>query len=152
MATTNGTAQRSPLHWSVWPFVCVAGGVAFAIVALSHAWVTVVPTVWLVVCTLTAGWQKVFHEAPAIGFIAQASRFSEALAQGKVLAPAKSVADMHRVIFANYLDAALCTVFMAIVVAMIVSGVISIRRALATPTVSTNEVGYDTKDLGTARA
>jgi carbon starvation protein len=118
----------------------------------AYAWVTIVPTIWLVVCTLTAGWQKVFHDAPAIGFIAQANRFSEALAQGKVLAPAKSVTDMHRVIFANYLDAALCAVFMAIVVAMIVSGVISIRRALATPTVSTNEVGYDTKDLGTARA
>ena len=118
----------------------------------AYAWVTIVPTAWLVVCTLTAGWQKVFHEAPAIGFIAQANRFSEALAQGTVLAPAKSVADMHRVIFANYLDAALCAVFMAIVVAMIVSGVISIRKALATPTVSTSEVGYDTKDLGTARA
>jgi carbon starvation protein len=118
----------------------------------AYAWVTIVPTVWLVVCTLTAGWQKVFHEVPAIGFIAQANRFSEALAQGKVLAPAKSIADMHRVIFANYLDAALCAVFMAIVVAMIVSGVIAIRRALATPVVSTHEVGYDTKGLGTARA
>jgi carbon starvation protein len=118
----------------------------------AYAWVTIVPTVWLVVCTLTAGWQKVFHEAPAIGFIAQANRFSEALAQGKILAPAKSIADMHRVVFANYLDAALCAVFMAIVVAMIVSGVIAIRRALATPTVSTHEVGYDTQDLRTARA
>jgi carbon starvation protein len=118
----------------------------------AYAWVTIVPTIWLVVCTLTAGWQKVFHEAPAIGFIAQANRFSEALAQGKILAPAKSMADMQRVIFANYLDAALCAVFMAIVVAMIVSGVVAIRRALATPTVSTHEVGYDAKDLGTARA
>jgi len=118
----------------------------------AYAWVTIVPTLWLVVCTLTAGWQKVFHEAPAIGFVAQANRFSEALAQGKILAPAKSVADMHRVIFANYLDAALCAVFMAIVVAMIIGGIVSIRRALATPTASTHEVGYDTKDLGTARA
>jgi carbon starvation protein len=115
----------------------------------AYAWVTIVPTIWLVVCTLVAGWQKVFHEAPAIGFIAQANRFSEALAQGKILAPAKSIGDMHRVIFANYLDAALCAMFMAIVVAMVVSGVIGIRRALATPTASTNEVGYD---IGTARA
>jgi carbon starvation protein len=115
----------------------------------AYAWVTIVPTIWLVVCTLVAGWQKVFHEEPAIGFIAQANRFSEALAQGKILAPAKSIADMHRVIFANYLDAALCAVFMAIVVAMVVSGVIGIRRALATPTASTHEVGYD---IGTARA
>jgi carbon starvation protein len=118
----------------------------------AYAWVTIVPTAWLVVCTLTAGWQKVFHETPAIGFIAQANRFSDALAQGKILAPARSLTDMHRVIFANYLDAALCAVFMAIVVAMIVSGVIAVRRAMATPTVSTHEVGYDTTDLGTARA
>jgi carbon starvation protein CstA len=118
----------------------------------AYAWVTIIPTFWLVVCTLTAGWQKVFHEVPAIGFIAQANRFSEALAQGKVLAPAKSIADMHRVIFANYLDAALCAVFMAIVVAMVVSGIMGIRRALATPAVSTKEIGYDTKDLGTAPA
>jgi carbon starvation protein CstA len=118
----------------------------------AYAWVTIVPTVWLVVCTLTAGWQKVFDEVPAIGFIAQANRFSDALAHGTILAPAKSLTDMHRVIFANYLNAALCAVFMAIVVAMIVSGIIAIRRALASPTVSTHEVGYDSKDLGTARA
>ena len=118
----------------------------------AYAWVTIVPTVWLVVCTLTAGWQKVFHEAPAIGFIAQANRFSEALAQGQILAPAKDLTDMHRVIFANYLDAALCAMFMAIVVAMIVSGVIAIRRALATPAVSTHEVGHGSQDVGTAPA
>jgi hypothetical protein len=41
---------------------------------------------------------------------------------------------------------------MAIVVAMIISGVIAVRQAMATPTVSTHEVGYDTTDLGTARA
>src|SRR4029077_15828502 len=71
-----------------------------------YAWVTIVPTFWLVVCTLTAGWQKLFHEAPAIGFIAQANRFSDALAQGKILAPAKTIEDMHRIAFNNYLDAA----------------------------------------------
>jgi carbon starvation protein len=117
----------------------------------AYVWVTIAPTIWLVVCTLTAGWQKVFHDAPAIGFIAQANRFSEALAQGKILAPAKSIADMHRVVFANYLDAALCAAFMAIVIAMIVSGAVAIRRALATPTASTKEIGYDTQGLGAAR-
>jgi carbon starvation protein len=126
--------------------------VLFKMKRQAYAWVTIAPTVWLVVCTLTAGWQKVFHEVPAIGFIAQADRFSDALAQGKILAPAKSIVDMHRVVFANYLNAALCALFMAIVVAMIVAGVIAIRRALATPTVSTHEVGYDTQELGTARA
>src|SRR5258706_16407811 len=95
------------------------------------AWVTIVPTSWLVVCTLTAGWQKLFHEAPSIGFIAQANRFSDALAQGKILAPAKSVADMQRIAFNNYLDAALCAMFMAIFVAMIIGGVICAPQAFA---------------------
>ncbi len=63
-----------------------------------YAWVTILPTVWLVVCTLTAGWQKLFDANPAIGFLAAAGKFSDALAQGKVLAPAKTVEDMHRVI------------------------------------------------------
>jgi carbon starvation protein CstA len=117
-----------------------------------YAWVTIVPAFWLVVCTLTAGWQKLFHEAPAIGFIAQANRFSDALAQGKILAPAKTIEDMHRIAFNNYLDAALCAMFMAIVVAMIVGGVISIRKALASSTVSTHEVDHDAQDLRAARA
>jgi carbon starvation protein CstA len=107
-----------------------------------YAWVTVVPTFWLVVCTLSAGWQKLFNEAPAIGFIAQANRFSDALAQGKLLAPAKTIGDMQRIAFNNYLDAALCAMFMAIVVAMIIGGVISIRKALASTNPSTHEVGY----------
>ena len=30
------------------------------------------PTVWLIICTLTAGWQKLFDSDPAIGFLAHA--------------------------------------------------------------------------------
>jgi carbon starvation protein len=117
-----------------------------------YAWVTIVPTTWLVICTLAAGWQKLFHEAPAISFIAQANRFSDALAQGKVLAPAKTIADMHRIVFNNYLDAALCAMFMTIVVAMIVAGVISVRKALASASVSTKEVGHDARDVRSVHA
>jgi len=38
-----------------------------------YAFVTVLPTAWLVICTLTAGLQKVFDSAPSIGFSKQPS-------------------------------------------------------------------------------
>ena len=107
-----------------------------------YAWVTILPTAWLVICTLTAGWQKLFAEAP-IGFLALARKYSDGIAAGKLLAPAKSVDEMSRIVLNNTLDAALCAVFMAIVVAMLVAGVLSIREALASETVCTKEVGHD---------
>ena len=37
-----------------------------------YAWVTILPAIWLVVCTLTAGLQKIFHPDPRIGFLSHA--------------------------------------------------------------------------------
>ena len=83
-----------------------------------YAWVTLLPTCWLLVTTLTAGIQKVFHPDPSIGFLALANKFSDAAAKGTVLAPAKSIAEMQRVAFNNYLDAVVCGVFVILVLAM----------------------------------
>jgi len=83
-----------------------------------YVWVTLVPTAWLLITTLTAGIEKIFHSDPKIGFIALANRFSTAAAQGTVLAPAKSIAEMQRVAFNNYLDAVVCALFVALVLAM----------------------------------
>jgi carbon starvation protein len=83
-----------------------------------YVWVTLVPTAWLLVTTLTAGIQKIFHPDPKIGFVALAQKFSDSLAAGKVLAPAKSLDQMRQVIFNNYLDAVVCGLFVLLVVAM----------------------------------
>ncbi len=85
-----------------------------------YVWVTLVPTAWLLVTTLTAGIQKIFHSDPAIGFLALANKFSAAAAQGTLLAPAKSIEQMQRVAFNNYLDAVVCGVFVLLVLAMCV--------------------------------
>jgi carbon starvation protein len=85
-----------------------------------YVWVTLVPTAWLLITTLTAGVQKIFHPDPKIGFVALARRFSDAAAQGTLLAPAKSIEEMQRVAFNNYLDAVVCAVFVLLVVAMCV--------------------------------
>ncbi len=85
-----------------------------------YVWVTLVPTIWLLVTTMTAGLQKIFSSDPRIGFLALAHKFSDAAAQGTILAPAKSLAEMQRVAFNNYLDAAVCGVFVLLVCAMCV--------------------------------
>ncbi len=106
-----------------------------------YAWVTIVPTLWLLVCTLTAGLQKIVSAEPAIGFVAHARVFGDAAAAGKILAPAKTIEEMHRVIVNDYVDATLSALFVAVVLAMIVYGVIAIRRALGDPKITAIEIG-----------
>jgi carbon starvation protein len=115
-----------------------------------YAWVTITPAVWLAICTLTAGWQKVFHENPAIGFLAQAHKYSAAIIDGKVLAPAKTMEQMHQVVFNNYLDAALCGLFMSVLVLLIIFGLVAIVKALSNPQASTAEVIHGTAELRAA--
>ena len=126
---------------TLWPLFGIANqmlaGIALIFVCVvlvkmkreRYLWVAAVPTAWLLVCTLTAGWQKLFHDDPKIGFLANARRFADALARGEVLAPAKSLEEMQRVIFNNQLDAALCALFMGVVV--LDAGVRDSRRVAA---------------------
>jgi len=93
-----------------------------------YAWVTLLPTAWLLVCTLTAGLEKILHPDPKIGFMAHAFIYHSALNDGKVLAPAKSLAEMSRIVINDYVDTALCVLFVLVVVSMVVFG---IRSAVA---------------------
>jgi len=106
-----------------------------------YAWVTIVPLAWLSICTLTAGWQKLFDARPAVGFIAQARRFGAAAAEGKILAPAKTVEQMGQVVVNQWVDAGLTAMFMVIVVGMLLFGLKAAISALGNPTVTAKEVG-----------
>ena len=93
-----------------------------------YLWIPLLPTSWLLVCTLTAGWQKLFHPDPRIGFLANAERFSAAASRGEVLGPASSLAEMQRVALNNTLDAGLCALFIIVLLATVCFGV---KAALA---------------------
>ncbi len=82
------------------------------------ALVTAVPTIWLLIVTLSASWQKLFHDDVRIGFLAHADKFRAALDRGELLAPAKSLDDMSRIVTNDYINAGLCALFAFIVIAM----------------------------------
>lgn len=99
-----------------------------------YAWVTVLPTIFLVVTCMTAGWQKIFHENPAIGFLAQANKYSAALAKGELIKPAKTMAEMQTIVFSNQVNAVLCGFFMIVLVVMIIASLRTLANALKSPT------------------
>lgn len=103
------------------------------------AWVTAVPTAWLLICTLTAGYQKLFHENPRIGFLSHAHKFEEAAAKGELLAPAKSQAQMQQIIMNDYIDAALAMIFMSVVLSILFFAVRSCLQALRADRPTTKE-------------
>lgn len=117
-----------------------------------YAWVTILPTIWLLVCTLTAGWQKIFDADPRVSFLAHAAKYNAAIAEGTVLAPAKSLAEMGRVVFNDYINAALCGIFMFVVISIVVFGIRSVRRARANAQPTAQETAYEPLPPETATA
>ena len=80
-----------------------------------YIWVTLLPAVWLLICTTTAGFIKLFDANPAIGFLSLAKKYSDALANGQILAPAKSIDQMQHVIWNAYTNATLTVLFLFVV-------------------------------------
>ena len=93
-----------------------------------YAWVTALPCAWLLICTLSAGWLKLFSADPKVGFLAHAQLFGDAVDSGRVLAPAKSMAEMQAIVFNDRVDAILVGVFLIVVLALLA---FTIRTCLA---------------------
>ena len=139
--------------WTLWPLFGTANQMLAAI-ALTvctvvlfkmkrerYALVTLAPAAWLVVCTVTAGLEKVFSPNPSVGFVSHGLRYADAIAAGQLMAPAKTMAEMTRIVVNDYIDATLAGVFVLVVVATVIYGLISIRKALASPQATAMEIG-----------
>ncbi|MBA4143765.1 MAG: carbon starvation protein A [Nitrosospira sp.] len=108
-----------------------------------YAWVTIVPATWVMICTLTAAWQKIFDANPRIGFLAHANLYKEAVADGILLAPAKSIGQMQQVVFNDYVNASLAGLFMLVLLSMLVFGIRTVLRARATTSPSAREAPFE---------
>ncbi|PZP62272.1 MAG: carbon starvation protein A, partial [Pseudoxanthomonas spadix] len=107
-----------------------------------YAWVCGIPALWLLACTTTAGLIKLFDSNPGQGFLAQAHKFQDAIGRGEVLAPAKSMAEMHKVVVNAYVNTALTTLFLLVVAMVLVYSVKAILAARRNPQRSDRETEY----------
>jgi carbon starvation protein len=136
---------------TLWPLFGIANQMLAAI-ALMLATVVVVklkreryvlvpgiPAIWLIVCTLTAGWEKL---SGPISFTAAAQKYAQAMQDGKLLAPAKTPAAMQQIVTNNYVDMALTGLFMLLIVTMLGFSLRALIRAWQTNHPTAHEEPY----------
>lgn len=107
-----------------------------------YAWVALVPTAWLLVCTLTAGWQKAFSPDNKVGFLAIANKFQAILDSGTI-PPQYTEAQLSQLVFNNRLDAGLTIFFMVVVVVLAVFSIKTALAALKQDKPTANETPYE---------
>ncbi|GBQ00573.1 carbon starvation protein A [Streptomyces spongiicola] len=110
---------------------------------LKWAWVTAVPLAWDATVTLTASWQKVFSGDPKVGFFSQREKYRAGIDSGEVLAPAKSMDDMHTIVTNSTVDGVLSALFALLIVVVLADAARVCFRAISRPeTVRLAEVPY----------
>jgi carbon starvation protein len=126
-------------------------GVLFKMKLDRFAWITILPAAWVLVCTLTAAWQKIFDANPRIGFLAHAGKYKDAVADGVLLAPAKSLEQMQQVIFNDYVNASLAGLFILVLISILFFGIRTVLRARATGRPTAKEAPFELLPVEAAR-
>ncbi|MET0655366.1 MAG: carbon starvation CstA family protein [Pseudoxanthomonas sp.] len=107
-----------------------------------YAWVTILPASWLLVCTVTAGFIKIFDSNPAVGFLAQAAKYRAGINSGEIVAPAKSIDQMQQIATNSYVNTVLTALFLFVVFSVLVYAIGAVRKARANPQRSDRETPY----------
>ncbi|HGV3500764.1 TPA: pyruvate/proton symporter CstA [Providencia stuartii] len=139
---------------TLWPLFGIANqmlaGMALMLCAVvlfkmkrqKYAWVALVPTAWLLICTMTAGWEKTFSEDARVGFLAVANKFQAMIDSGNI--PAQyTESQLTQLIFNNRLDAGLTIFFMIVVVLLALFSIRTALKALKSSEPTANEVPYE---------
>jgi len=90
--------------------LCVGTTILIKMGKQRYAWVTLAPLAWLVVVTMTAGWQKVFAADPKLGFLAHAASLA-----------GSADPNAARMMFNDRLDAGVAFLFMTVVALLVVT-------------------------------
>jgi carbon starvation protein len=114
---------------------------------LRYAWVPGVPLAWDLVITMTASWQKIFSDNPALGYFAQASRYREARDAGELLAPATDQDQMGQIITNSTTNGVLQSAFAVLVLVVVANAAVIWVRAIRAGSLPTTEVPHTPSDL-----
>lgn len=117
---------------SLWPIFGVANQL-LAVIALTlgttvvlkmgrqrYLWVPLVPLAWLLVVTVSAGWQKIFSADPRLGFLRAAAAVKELIASGGT---PEQVAGWQRQLSSQYVNTAMTALFVILVVLVVLTSV-----------------------------
>ena len=122
--------------YSLWPLFGIANQMLAAVALLlcavvlfkmkqqRYAWVAIVPAAWLFICTMTAGWQKVF-DAKLSFFVAAGKAANKQLAVG------------------NYINGILTALFMVVVIALTLFAIRSALKSLKSDNPTVHETPYE---------
>ncbi|MCH7370868.1 pyruvate/proton symporter CstA [Aeromonas sp. MR16] len=148
---------------TLWPLFGIANqmlaGMALMLCAVvlfkmkrqAYAWVALLPTSWLLICTLTAGWEKTFSDNPKLGFLAIANKFQAMIDSGSI--PAQyTETQLAQLVFNNRLDAGLTMFFMLVVVVLAAFSLKTALKALQNPQPTANETPYQPMPAGKGAA
>jgi carbon starvation protein len=97
--------------------LCVASTVLIKMHRARYLAITVVPLVWLIGVTFTAGFEKLFSPDPRLGFLSHASALEAALSSGKVAAG--QMAQTRALMVNERLDAFVCGIFLILVTVVV---------------------------------
>ena len=108
-----------------------------------YIWVTVVPAVWLLICTTYALGLKLFSDNPQLeGFFFQAGEYKRKIAEGGAELTTQQVANMNHIVVNNYTNAGLSILFLLVVYSIIFYGVKTAMAAHKNPNRSDQETPY----------
>ncbi|MBD2822694.1 carbon starvation protein A [Xenorhabdus sp. 42] len=108
-----------------------------------YIWVTVLPAVWLLICTTWALGLKLFSNDPRLeGFLFLAKEYKQRIAEGGAELTAQQISNMNHIVINNYTNAGLSVLFFVVVYSIIIYGIKTAIKASKNPERTDNETPY----------
>ncbi|MBD2792106.1 carbon starvation CstA family protein [Xenorhabdus szentirmaii] len=108
-----------------------------------YIWVTVIPAVWLLICTTWALGLKLFSNDPRLeGFLFLAKEYKQRIAEGGAELTAQQISNMNHIVINNYTNAGLSVLFFVVVYSIIIYGIKTAIKASKNPERTDNETPY----------